>query len=105
MSFNNSAFNNSTVGPNGAADRHAEARTALIQAAQQLLHGGAVHGVTGLATASGLAAGAIVHPNPLAYELVPIFDPVIADYLSKIFCFTVRYLPLSLPFANCSSEC
>jgi hypothetical protein len=90
MSFNNPAFNNPTVGPNGAATRHVNARTALHNQADALLRGGAAAtNVQGLAAPAGVAPGQAILPNPLSYEEIPIFNPVVANYLSQIFCFTV----------------
>ena len=92
MSFNNTAFNNNTVGPNGAATRHVAARTTLLQQADNILRQppGAVVGVQGLAAPTNVAAGAATYPNPLAYEEIPIFNPIIANYLSQIYAFSVR---------------
>jgi hypothetical protein len=60
MSFNNTAFNNTTVGPNsGNGNRHVDARTQLLQQADALLHQAPnPQGVQGLAPASGIATGA-----------------------------------------------
>jgi hypothetical protein len=100
MSFNNNAFNNTTVGPNGAAARHSTARTTLLAQADAILRQGPgpVQGVQGLAPPTGVAAGAATLPNPLAYEEIPIFNPVIANYLSQIFAFAVCTLYTLLRF-------
>jgi hypothetical protein len=102
MSFNNAAFNNATVGPNGAGLRHEAARTALITQAENLLRqpAGPVAGVQALQPQTGLVPGAATFPNPLAYEEIPIFNPIIADYLSRIFCFSVRASLFFLFFTN-----
>ena len=108
MSFNNTAFNNNTVGPSGAAIRHEAARTILIAQADTILRQppGPITGVQGLTPQTGLASGAATFPNPTAYEEIPIFNPVIADYLSKIFCFSVRVCFLFYKgFANRCTEC
>jgi hypothetical protein len=104
MSFNNTAFNNNTVGPNGAATRHSTARTTLLAQADAILRQGPgpVQGVQGLAAPAGVTAGAATFPSPLAYEEIPIFNAVIANYLSQIFAFAVRTLstPLRLKLPN-----
>jgi hypothetical protein len=108
MSFNNTAFNNKTVGPNGAAVRHEAARTTLIAQADAILRQppGPIAGVQGLTPQTRLAPGAATFPNPIAYEEIPIFNPVIADYLSKIFCFSVYvYLLFYKGFTNRYIEC
>jgi hypothetical protein len=90
--FINAAFNNNTVGQNGVAIRHVPARTTLLAQAEAILRqpNQPITNVQGLATATGVAPGQAVFPNPLAYEEVLIFHPTIANYLSQIFCFAVR---------------
>src|ERR1700712_5238653 len=105
MSFTNTAFNNNTVGPNGAAIRHVNARTALYNQADALLRSGAAGtNVQGLAAHAGVNPGLAVFPNPLAYEEIPIFHPVVANYLSQIYCFTVRLFLNSTAYTNNSLE-
>jgi hypothetical protein len=85
MSFNN------TVGPNGAAICYEAARTTPIAQADTILRQphSPIAGVQGLTPQTRLAPSAATFPNPTAYEEIPIFNPIIADYLSKIFCFSV----------------
>jgi len=96
--FQNNAFNNTTVGPNGAGIRHVDARTALIEQAQNLLRQPANQPVTNVQgiPQTAVIPGQEVHPNPMLYEEVMILHPAIANYLSQIFCFSVRTSLLSL---------
>jgi hypothetical protein len=89
--FQNNAFNNNTVGPAGAAIRHIRARTTLLAQAEAILRqpNQPVANVQALSQNTTVGPGQNVLPNPLAYEEVLIFDPVIANYLSQIFAFAV----------------
>jgi len=102
--FQNAAFNNATVGPNGVALQHAEARTRMLNQAESILRQplSAVPNVQGLTPATTVQPGQIAHPNPLLYEEIDIFHPIIAEYLSRIFAYTVRtYLHfVTLSFTN-----
>ena len=108
MSFNNTSFNNNTISPNGAAICYEAACTTLIAQANTILCQlpSLIASVQGLTPQTGLASGAATFPNPTAYEEIPIFNPVIADYLSKIFCFSVRVcFHYYKGFANRCTEC
>lgn len=97
MSFNNTSFNNRTVGPPPAAGTsHVQARTNLFVQANARLRINAPVNVQILVPAPGGG-----NPPPATfprwgqqYEKINIFDPVVAQYLSQVFCFAVQSLSL-----------
>lgn len=79
-----SSFNNRTVGPAGVAASHRGARTTIVEQAEAILRQ-PVGEVPEVSVSDEVIPGRSKHPNWVAYEEVPIFHPVIADQLSRIF--------------------